>query len=69
MSPTSCGSTTRETWLRWLTLRMRSGRLEAKLLEAVTMARAHERSWGRIGIALGVSRQAARQRFADQVGD
>ena len=42
---------------------------EAKLLEAVTMARAHERSWGRIGIALGVSRQAARQRFADQVGD
>lgn len=39
---------------------------EARLTEAVEMARAHGRSWTRIGIALGVSRQAARQRFADK---
>ncbi|MGV1007210.1 MAG: hypothetical protein ACOYBY_01220 [Dermatophilaceae bacterium] len=42
---------------------------EARLAEAVTVARAHERSWTRIGLALGVSRQAARQRYAQQVGD
>jgi hypothetical protein len=39
---------------------------EARLTEAVEMARARGRSWSRIGIALGVSRQAARQRFADK---
>ena len=39
---------------------------EARLTEAVEIARAHGRSWTRIGIALGVSRQAARQRFADK---
>lgn len=37
---------------------------EARLAEAVTVARAHERSWTRIGLAMGVSRQAARQRFS-----
>lgn len=37
---------------------------EARLTEAVERARAHGRSWTRIGVALGVSRQAARQRFA-----
>lgn len=37
---------------------------EARLTEAVEIARAHGRSWTRIGIALGVSRQAARQRFS-----
>ena len=42
---------------------------EARLAEAVTVARAHERSWGRIGLALGVSRQAARQRFGTQIGE
>lgn len=41
---------------------------EARLREAVEIARAHGRSWNRIAIALGVSRQAARQRFADKVG-
>jgi hypothetical protein len=37
-------------------------------LEAtVRAARAHGRSWGRIGIALGTSRQAARERYEDRV--
>jgi rubrerythrin len=39
---------------------------EARLREAVEIARAHGRSWNQIGVALGVSRQAARQRFADK---
>jgi hypothetical protein len=36
--------------------------------EAVEVARAHGRSWNQIAVALGVSRQAARQRFASKVG-
>ena len=36
---------------------------EARLREAVETARAHGRSWNQIAVALGVSRQAARQRF------
>jgi len=40
---------------------------EARLTEAVQIARAHGRSWTRIAVALGVSRQAARQRFADRL--
>jgi len=36
---------------------------EARLREAVETARAHGRSWNHIAVALGVSRQAARQRF------
>lgn len=36
---------------------------EARLQEAVEVARAHGRSWNHIAVALGVSRQAARQRF------
>ena len=40
---------------------------EARLREAVELARAHGRSWNHIAVALGVSRQAARQRFADKV--
>lgn len=36
---------------------------EARLREAVEIARAHGRSWNHIAVALGVSRQAARQRF------
>jgi hypothetical protein len=40
---------------------------EARLREAVEFARAHGRSWNQVAIALGVSRQAARQRFADKV--
>ena len=36
---------------------------EARLREAVETARAHGRSWNHIAAALGVSRQAARQRF------
>ncbi len=39
---------------------------EARLREAVELARGHGRSWNQIAVALGVSRQAARQRFADQ---
>jgi len=38
-------------------------REEALLTEKVAQARAHGRSWNRIAAALGVSRQAARQRF------
>lgn len=37
---------------------------EARLTEVVELARAHGRSWNEIAVALGVSRQAARQRFA-----
>lgn len=39
---------------------------EARLREAVEVARAHGRSWNHIAVALGVSRQAARQRFGRQ---
>lgn len=39
---------------------------EARLREAVEIARAHGRSWNQIAIPLGVSRQAARQRFAEK---
>ena len=41
---------------------------EARLRELVALARANDRSWGQIGIALGVSRQAARERFSEKVG-
>lgn len=37
---------------------------EAALTERVALARARGRSWTQIATALGVSRQAARQRFA-----
>jgi hypothetical protein len=37
---------------------------EARLAEAINVARAHNRSWNRIAIPLGITRQAARQRFA-----
>jgi hypothetical protein len=39
---------------------------EARLREAVEVARAHDRSRNQIAVALGVSRQAARQRFTDK---
>ena len=39
---------------------------EARLRDAVEVARAHGRSWNQIAVALGVSRQAARQRFTDK---
>jgi DNA-directed RNA polymerase specialized sigma24 family protein len=39
---------------------------EARLREAVEVARAHDRSWNQIAVALGVSRQAVRQRFTDK---
>jgi hypothetical protein len=41
---------------------------EALVTERVAAARAMGRSWNRIAIALGVSRQAARHRFANKVG-
>jgi hypothetical protein len=40
---------------------------ETRLRKAVDTARAHGRSWNQIAVALGVSRQAARQRFADKM--
>lgn len=40
---------------------------EARLVEAVTVARARGHSWNRIADSLGTSRQAARQRFAKLV--
>jgi DNA-directed RNA polymerase specialized sigma24 family protein len=40
---------------------------EARVRELVALARASGRSWGEIGIALGVSRQAARERFGEKV--
>ncbi len=39
---------------------------EARLREAVQVARGHGHSWNRIAVALGVSRQAARQRYAEK---
>ena len=38
---------------------------ERQLEEAVREARSRGRSWARIGMALGVSKQAATQRFGD----
>jgi hypothetical protein len=46
----------------------RARRDVALLTERVALARARGRSWNRIAAALGVSRQAARQRFAGKVG-
>jgi len=40
---------------------------EARVRELVARARANGRSWGEVGVALGVSRQAARERFAERV--
>ena len=45
--------------------RVRAG--EARVRELVALARANGRSWGEIGIALGVSRQAARERFSEKL--
>ncbi|HCU92503.1 MAG TPA: hypothetical protein DHU96_07065 [Actinobacteria bacterium] len=42
-------------------------RNEALFTERGALARAHGRSWNRIAAALGVSRQAARQKFAGKV--
>jgi len=39
---------------------------ETRVCELVAVARGNGRSWGRIGIALGVSRQAARERFSEK---
>jgi DNA-binding Lrp family transcriptional regulator len=35
--------------------------------ELVALARANGRSWGEIGISLGVSRQAVRERFSEKL--
>ncbi len=40
---------------------------KAALEAAVANARARDRSWNQIAMSLGVSRQAARQRFGDSV--
>jgi len=40
---------------------------DARLREGVQTARLNGRSWNQIAVALGVSRQAARQRFADKI--
>jgi hypothetical protein len=39
---------------------------DARLRKAVVLARERGRSWNHIALALGVSRQAARQRFAEK---
>jgi hypothetical protein len=41
---------------------------ERILTEKVAAARARGQSWNRIALALGVSRQAARQKFASKIG-
>jgi hypothetical protein len=41
---------------------------EIVVTERVAAARARGWSWNRIAVALGVSRQAARHRFASKVG-
>ena len=41
---------------------------EALVTERVAAARARGHSWNKIAVALGVSRQAARHRFADKLG-
>src|SRR5262249_4114758 len=41
--------------------------VKAQLIEAVGIARAHGRSWNQIAVALGVARQAARQRLGQKV--
>jgi hypothetical protein len=41
---------------------------EHELVRAVHAARVNGRSWGRIAMALGVSKQAAQQRFGEQIG-
>ncbi len=46
----------------------RARRDEALLTERVALARAHGRSWNQIAAALGVSTQAARQRFGGNAG-
>ncbi len=40
-------------------------RAKAELAEAVAAARANGRSWGFIGLTLGISKQAAQQRFGE----
>ena len=40
---------------------------EVRLRQSVSTARAHDRSWNEIALALGVSRQAARQRYSSKV--
>lgn len=40
---------------------------DVRIRELVAAARANGRSWGDIGVALGVSRQAAHERFAERV--
>lgn len=41
---------------------------QARLTEQVARARGRGRSWSIIGAILGVSRQAARQRFGGKIG-
>ena len=43
------------------------GAAQAHLEATVRAARERGRSWGRIGMALGTSRQAARERYEDRV--
>jgi hypothetical protein len=40
---------------------------QARLVQAVAISRGHGRSWNELAVPLGVSRQAARQRFASEV--
>lgn len=47
---------------------MRRAAVEAEIAQAVADAREQGHSWGMIALALGTSRQAARQRYGQPVG-
>lgn len=52
--------------LRAIAIAVRSvAAAEEQIAIAVAAARASGRSWGRIGMALGVSKQAARERYGE----
>lgn len=45
------------------------GQAEARVLAAVTQARAEGVPWSVVGVVLGTSREAARQRYGKQLGE
>jgi len=51
--------------LRCIGLAVRDAAAARETDEAAAAARANGRSWGEIGMVLGVSRQAARERFGE----
>lgn len=60
------------TWRGLLAVEAAAGRLraaEAELNDAVAAARREGHSWGELGRSIGISRQAAHQRFSHPTGD